>query len=99
MGGCPPRRVTERRTPAPNLNLVGLGPSRRAHPGDVAHITPTTIHPSREPTCHIRADIELREARPYEQASPGEYRLRSTSEVVIDPDFITTWTVTQGKDS
>jgi len=24
---------------------------------------------------------------------PGEYKLRSTGEVVIDPDFITSWTV------
>ena len=26
-------------------------------------------------------------------ASPGEYRLRSTGEVVVDPDFTTVWSV------
>jgi hypothetical protein len=25
-------------------------------------------------------------------AKPGEYRLRSTGEVVVDPDFVTNWT-------
>jgi hypothetical protein len=29
----------------------------------------------------------------FEAAPPGEYRLRSTGEVVVDPDFITSWTV------
>ena len=28
----------------------------------------------------------------FERAAPGEYRLRSTGEVVIDPDFVSTWT-------
>jgi hypothetical protein len=32
--------------------------------------------------------------RNYQPAEPGEYRLRSTGEVVVDPDFITTWTLT-----
>src|SRR3712207_3168426 len=27
-------------------------------------------------------------------ARPGEYRLRSTGEVVVDPDLLTSWTVT-----
>ena len=27
------------------------------------------------------------------EANPGEYRLRSTGEVVIDPDYISSWTV------
>lgn len=26
-------------------------------------------------------------------AAPGEYRLRSTGEVVVDPDFIAEWTI------
>ena len=26
-------------------------------------------------------------------ANPGEYKLRSTGEIVIDPDFISSWTV------
>ena len=29
------------------------------------------------------------------QAWPSEYRLHSTSEVVINPDLLTTWTVTK----
>ncbi|MCZ2498113.1 hypothetical protein GN316_15210 [Xylophilus sp. Kf1] len=28
-----------------------------------------------------------------EQAPPGEYRLKATGEVVVDPDFISMWTV------
>jgi hypothetical protein len=33
------------------------------------------------------------EPEAYEPAPPGEYRLRSTSEVVVNPDYLTTWTV------
>lgn len=29
----------------------------------------------------------------YEPADPGEYRLRSTGEVVRDPDYLSTWDV------
>jgi len=29
----------------------------------------------------------------FEPAEPGEYRLRSTGEVVVDPTWLTTWTV------
>jgi len=29
----------------------------------------------------------------YDVAGPGEYRLHASGEVVIDPDFLTTWTV------
>ncbi len=29
----------------------------------------------------------------YDPGVAGEYRLRETGEVVVDPDFITTWTV------
>lgn len=28
-----------------------------------------------------------------EKAKPGEYKLRSTGEVVVDPDFLSTWNV------
>jgi hypothetical protein len=28
-----------------------------------------------------------------ESAKPGEYRLRSTGEVVVDPDFVSMWTL------
>jgi hypothetical protein len=31
--------------------------------------------------------------RPFQEAKPGEYRLRSTGEVVVDPDLLATWTV------
>ena len=32
----------------------------------------------------------------FHPASPGEYRLRSTGEVVTDPAFTTTWVINQG---
>ncbi|MEA3001451.1 MAG: hypothetical protein QOH81_239 [Sphingomonadales bacterium] len=35
------------------------------------------------------------EARSLQRAPPGEYRLRSTGQVVKDPDFLMTWTVTK----
>ena len=31
-------------------------------------------------------------------APPGEYRLRSTGEIVVDPDYLTTWNVTRPKE-
>jgi hypothetical protein len=31
--------------------------------------------------------------RPFEEAAPGEYRLRATGEVVVDPDLLARWTV------
>jgi hypothetical protein len=31
--------------------------------------------------------------RPFEAAPPGEYRLRSTGEVVVDPDYTASWTI------
>jgi hypothetical protein len=37
------------------------------------------------------------DARLLEEAAPGEYRLRSTGEIVTDPDYISTWTITQHK--
>jgi hypothetical protein len=33
------------------------------------------------------------DSRAFEVAEPGEYRLRSTGEVVVDPDYLTTWTM------
>ena len=32
---------------------------------------------------------------PFEAAAKGQYRLRSTGEVVVDPDFTAQWTLTQ----
>lgn len=32
---------------------------------------------------------------PFEAAAQGQYRLRSTGEVVVDPDFTAQWTLTQ----
>ena len=29
----------------------------------------------------------------FEEAEPGEYSLRSTGEVIVDPDLISTWTI------
>jgi hypothetical protein len=30
-------------------------------------------------------------------APPGEYRLRSTGEIVINPDYTSTWTINPGR--
>jgi hypothetical protein len=32
--------------------------------------------------------------RGWTTAPPGEYRLKSTGEVVVDPDYLATWTIT-----
>jgi len=32
------------------------------------------------------------DTRAFREASPGEYRLRSTAEVVLNPDYTCTWT-------
>jgi hypothetical protein len=32
--------------------------------------------------------------RAFSKAKPGEYRLRSTGEVVVDPDYLSVWTIT-----
>jgi hypothetical protein len=34
-------------------------------------------------------------AQAFQRAKPGHYRLRSTGEVVIDPDFTTSWTINE----
>ncbi len=31
----------------------------------------------------------------FKSADPGEYRLRSTGEVILDPDYLSTWTITK----
>lgn len=31
-------------------------------------------------------------------APPGEYRLRSTGEIIVDPDFLTTWNINRPRD-
>ena len=36
------------------------------------------------------------DTRAFIDADPGEYRLRSTGEVVVNPDLISTWTITEG---
>jgi len=43
-----------------------------------------------------RADTGARTLLPPEldEASPGEYRLRSTGEVVVNPDYVAKWTLT-----
>lgn len=32
-----------------------------------------------------------------QEAPPGEYRFRSTGEIVVNPDFMTTWTIHKPK--
>ena len=34
----------------------------------------------------------------FEDAQPGEYRLRSTGEILIDPDLLSIWTITEPDD-
>ena len=51
----------------------------------------------------IRADTGEKFTIPFaphtiEVASPGEYRLRSTGEVVVNPDYLSTWTVSEGEE-
>lgn len=36
--------------------------------------------------------------RGFSIAEPGEYRLRSTGEVIVDPDILSTWTVHSSTD-
>src|ERR1700745_2867573 len=45
-----------------------------------------------------RADNGARVSLPPEltKASPGEYRLRSTGEVVVNPDYLAKWALTEG---
>ena len=33
------------------------------------------------------------DTRAFERASPGEYKLKATGEVVVNPDYTATWTV------
>jgi hypothetical protein len=46
-------------------------------------------------------DDEVREypfdTRVLQKAPPGEYRLRSTGEIVKNPDYLMTWVVTEGQ--
>ena len=48
------------------------------------------------------SDGEMRrypfDARAIESANHGDYRLRSTGEIVRDPDFLMTWEVSQGSE-
>jgi hypothetical protein len=39
-------------------------------------------------TCRLPPDLGS-----FQPAPPGEYRLRSTGEVVVDPDYISQWTI------
>jgi len=33
--------------------------------------------------------------RAFRKAEPGEYRLKSSDEVVVDPDYLASWTITR----
>ncbi|MFX0060574.1 MAG: hypothetical protein ACFFC7_00125 [Candidatus Hermodarchaeota archaeon] len=44
--------------------------------------------------CHISQNSSLPpDLSAFQKAEPGDYRLRSTGEVVINPDFTVLWTV------
>jgi len=49
-------------------------------------------HPETGVTFNLPPDLSN-----YKKASPGEYRLRSTGEVVVNPDILTTWVVEKPK--
>jgi hypothetical protein len=79
--------------------LVGLTHLDQA--GNVLHqeqFHGTVIRASMEEGV-ILVDADSREHRvpldreAFTPADPGEYRLRSTGEVVVDPTWLTTWTV------
>ena len=48
-------------------------------------------------------DGEVREypfdVRTLEKAPPGEYRLRSTGQIVMNPDYLMTWIVSEGQEN
>jgi hypothetical protein len=33
------------------------------------------------------------DVRPFQEAAPGEYRLRSTGQTILDPDYVCIWTI------
>jgi len=79
--------------------LVGL--THLDHAGNVLHkeqFHGTVIRASVEEGV-ILVDAEGKQHRvpldrdAFRPADPGEYRLRSTGEVVVDPTWLTTWTV------
>ena len=45
-------------------------------------------------TCWLPPDL-----RSFHPAPPGDYRLRSTGEIVTDPDYLTTWFVDRDSSS
>ena len=84
--------------------LIGL--TRRSAEGDrleQMYGTIVSAHPSKGfavelagtrsgETYHLPPDL-----RGFFKAPPGEYRLRSTQEVVIDPEFTSSWTIDADK--
>lgn len=80
--------------------LVGL--TRRNHADEVVgheqfHGTITRVSERDGITVLVHGSNEERWLPPdlssIEAASPGEYRLKSTGEVVADPDYLAAWTV------
>lgn len=62
------------------------------------------VEVSSEAVVILRSDSGRRfslppDSRNFFEAEPGEYRLRSTGEVIVDPDFVSTWTVQGGSES
>ena len=57
----------------------------------------TVIESNKDRICIKQKNGELFKIPPdlssIEPAPPGEYRLQSTGEIVIDPDFLTIWSV------
>jgi hypothetical protein len=78
------------------LTFVGQGEPDRLEQmnGVVQDVTEDgfAIHLSNDETYWLPPDL-----RPWKAAAAGQYRLRSTGEVVVDPDYITNWYVTPGE--
>jgi hypothetical protein len=61
--------------------------------GRVLEVTDGVVvveRPGEEEAAVLPAD-----AAAYEEAKPGRYTLHNTGEIVIDPDFISTWRVAE----
>jgi hypothetical protein len=80
--------------------LVGI--TRRNHADEITgyeQIHGTIIRASQSEGIIIRLNDDEKEQwlppdlTRLQKAKPGEYRLKTTGEIVVDPDFLATWTV------
>jgi hypothetical protein len=83
--------------------LVGVTRERPAGDSTQEQFAGTARIEDRGEYCLVVIDCSDGESREYpfdvrtlEMAPPGEYRLRSTGEIVTNPDFLMTWIVNEG---